>query len=136
LFYVALEYAYGRKQGRTVLSLPRELAPVQIGVFPLVSKDKLPEKARQIHQMLVDGGFVTEYDEAGSIGRRYARADEVGTPLGVTVDYQTLEDGTVTIRDRDTWGQVRAEIDGLPELLSLYFVHKIEFEDLGRTIKA
>jgi len=135
LFYVTVEYAYRTKKGRTLLSLPRDLAPIQVGVFPLVSKDGLPEKAKQVYQMLVNEGFTVEYDEAGSIGRRYARADEVGTPLGVTVDYQTLEDNTVTIRDRDTWRQVRNEIKKLPELFRDYFRYKIGFEDLGKLIK-
>jgi glycyl-tRNA synthetase len=132
LFYVTIEYAYTTREGRALLSLPRDLAPIQVGVYPLVSKDGLPEKARQVYQMLIDEGFTAEYDEAGSIGRRYARADEVGTPLGITIDYQTLEDDTVTIRDRDTWKQVRNEIGELPELLRAYFRHKIGFEDLGQ----
>jgi glycyl-tRNA synthetase len=134
LFYVAFEYAYRVKDDRVLLSLPRDIAPVQVGVYPLVSKDGLPEKASQVHKMLVDEGFVAEYDEAGSIGRRYARADEVGIPLGITVDYDTLNDGTVTIRDRDTWKQVRSRIDELPELLHKFFGWKISFEDLGNPI--
>ncbi|KPV64643.1 MAG: glycyl-tRNA synthetase [Candidatus Bathyarchaeota archaeon BA2] len=135
LVCIALEYAYKTKEGRALLSLPRELAPTQVSVFPLVSKDGLPERAQQVYQMLINEGFTVEWDESGSIGRRYARADEVGTPLGITIDYQTLEDGTVTIRDRDTWRQVRSKIDELPELLHAYFRHKINFEDLGQLIK-
>jgi glycyl-tRNA synthetase len=135
LVYVALEYAYTKRKKRTLLSLPRELAPNQIGVFPLVSKDGLPEKAEEICQKLIQEGFTVEWDESGSIGRRYARADEAGTPLGVTADYQTLEDGTVTIRDRDTWKQVRSEIRNLPELLHDYFRCKIGFEDLGELLE-
>ncbi len=135
LVYVALEYAYQTKKKRTLLSLPRELAPIQVGVFPLVSKDNLPEKAKEVFQMLIRENFTVEWDESGSIGRRYARADEVGTPLGVTVDYQTLEDDTVTIRDRDTWRQVRSKIGKLPELLHTYFRYKIDFEDLGQPMK-
>lgn len=135
LVYVALEYSYTTKNDRALLSLKRDLAPVQIGVFPLVSKDGLPEKANEIYQTLVNEGFAVEWDESGSIGRRYARADEVGTPLGLTVDYQTLEEDTVTLRDRDTWRQVRTEIKKLPELLRAYFRYKIGFEDLGNLIK-
>jgi glycyl-tRNA synthetase len=135
LVYVALEYAYTKKKKRTLLSLSRELAPMQIGVFPLVSKDGLPEKAKEVYQMLIKEGFTVEWDESGSIGRRYARADEVGTPLGVTVDYQTLEDGTVTLRDRDTWKQVRSKIANLSELLHDYFRHKIDFEGLGQLVE-
>jgi len=136
LFYVNLEYAYRRKKGRTLLSLPRDLAPLEVSVFPLVSKDGLPEKARQVYRLLIDSGFTVEYDESGSIGRRYARADEVGTSLGVTVDYQTLKDDTVTVRDRDTWRQVRTKIDGLPQLLHAYFSYKIEFEELGQPVES
>jgi len=108
---------------------------MQVGVFPLVSKDGLPERAKQVYQILINEGFTVEWDESGSIGRRYARADEVGAPLGVTIDYQTLEDDTVTLRDRDTWRQVRSKIEELPELLHAYFRHKIGFEDLGQLIK-
>ena len=131
-----MEYAYRTKEGRTSLSLPRDLAPVGISVFPLVSKDGLPEKARQVYRLLIDSGFTVEYDESGSIGRRYARADEVGTPLGVTVDYKTLEDDTVTVRDRDTWKQVRNKIDELPEVLNAYFRYKIEFKELGQLVES
>ena len=134
LFYVAFEYAYRVKDDRTFLSFPRDIAPIQFGIYPLVSKDGLPEKASELHKMLLNEGFVAEYDEAGSIGRRYARADEVGIPLGITVDYDTLKDETVTIRDRDTWKQVRNRIGELPELLHKYFRWKINFEELGTPI--
>jgi len=135
LVYVAVEYAYRAKKDRALLSLPRDLAPVQVGVYPLVSKDGLPEKAKEVFQMLVSKGFTTEYDESGSIGRRYARADEAGTPLGVTIDYDMLKDETVTIRDRDSWKQVRTGIRQLPELLRAYFHFEKAFEDLGQLVK-
>jgi glycyl-tRNA synthetase len=136
LFYVTLEYAYKTKDGRTLLSLPRDLVPIQVGVFPLVSKDGLPVKAKQVCQVLMEAGFTVEYDESGSIGRRYARADEVGTPVGVTIDYKTLEDKTVTIRSRDTWRQVRNRIAELPELFHAYFNCTKEFEELGSPVKS
>jgi glycyl-tRNA synthetase len=132
LLYVTLEYAYRVKDDRAILSFPPDIAPVQMGVYPLVSKDRLPEKALELHRMLLDEGLVAEYDEAGSIGRRYARADEIGIPLGITVDYETLEDDAVTIRDRDSWKQVRSKIGDLPLLLRRYFRGKIAFEDLGK----
>ncbi|MDH5449830.1 MAG: glycine--tRNA ligase [Candidatus Bathyarchaeota archaeon] len=135
LVYIALEYAYKKKRGRTLLTLPRDLAPIQVGVYPLLNKDELPEKAKQVYQLLMDQRVMTEYDESGSIGRRYARADEIGTPLGVTVDYQTLKDDTVTIRDRDTWKQVRTAIEELPELLRAYLKYQIDFDGLGQPIK-
>jgi len=134
--YVALEYAYRVKDDRAILSFPRDIAPIQIGVYPLVSKDGLPEKALELHRKLVEEGFIAEYDEAGSIGRRYARADEIGIPLGITVDYETLDNNTVTIRDRDSWNQVRAFTGDLPKLLHEYFRWKINFEELGKKLES
>ncbi|MEM3356704.1 MAG: His/Gly/Thr/Pro-type tRNA ligase C-terminal domain-containing protein, partial [Candidatus Bathyarchaeia archaeon] len=117
-------------------SFPRDIAPIQLGVYPLVNKDGIPEKALELHKLLVDEGFIVEYDDAGSIGRRYARADEVGIPLGITVDYETLKDDTVTVRDRDTWKQVRTASADLPRLLHEYFRWKIDFEDLGKPLQS
>ena len=97
---------------RRVLSLKPYLAPVQAAVFPLVNKDGLQEKAREIVQSLKEG-FDVFYDESGAIGRRYARADEAGVPACLTVDYDTLKDGTVTLRDRDTRSQERVRIEDL-----------------------
>ncbi len=134
LVYVAIEYAYRVHEDRAILSFPRDIAPVQIGVYPLVSKNGLPEKALAVHRMLVDKGFIAEYDETGSIGRRYARADEIGVHLGITVDYDTLSSNTVTIRDRDSWKQVRTEIKDLEQHLHEYFRGTIDFDDLGRPI--
>lgn len=131
LVYATLEHAYTEKDGRVVLRLPIDLAPIQVAVFPLVSKDGLPEVAKRVYRMLKDEGFTAIYDETGSIGRRYARVDEIGVPIAVTVDYMTLEDNTVTLRNRDTWSQVRTRINDLPELLHKYFRKKIKFENLG-----
>lgn len=134
LFYIAMEYAYQVKEDRALLSFPCDIAPMQVGVYPLMSKDDIPEKTLKLHKMLLDEGFVAEYDEAGSIGRRYARADEAGIPLGITVDYDTLKDDTVTVRHRDSWKQVRTPIKALPDLLHSYFRKKLDFEDIGRPI--
>ena len=136
LFYVALEYAYGVKDDRVVLSFPRSIAPIQVGVYPLMSKDGLDTKAKEVQKLLACEGFMIEFDETGSIGRRYARADEAGVQLGITIDYDTLNDGTVTIRDRDIWQQVRTAIKDLPEQLHKYFEGKINFEQLGSIIKS
>ena len=135
LVYVALEYAYRVKDDRAILSFPRNICPIQVGVYPLVSKDGLPKKALQVHKMLLDESLMVEYDEGGSIGRRYARADESGIPLGITVDYETLKDNTVTIRDRDSWKQVRTRVTDLPKLLHKYFRWKADFKDLGNPFK-
>jgi glycyl-tRNA synthetase len=134
LVYAALEYAYSRVQDRVVLKLPIDLAPTQLTVFPLMAKDGLPEIAMQIRDALVEVGFEADYDEAGTIGRRYARADEIGVPLSVTVDYKTKEDQTVTIRDRDSWRQVRSDRRKLPELASRYFRGEAELRELGTPV--
>jgi glycyl-tRNA synthetase len=110
-----VEEVEGRK--RTVLRLHPRLAPVKVAILPLVSKAGMPEKAREIHEHLRDR-LPTEYDEGGSIGRRYRRQDEIGTPWGITVDGQTMEDDTVTLRDRDSLEQIRVSIDGLGDELA------------------
>jgi glycyl-tRNA synthetase len=102
---------------RTVLKLHPRLAPVKVAVLPLVRKDGQPEMAREIVAAL-RGRMQTEYDEGGSIGKRYRRQDEIGTPYCLTVDHQTLEDRTVTIRDRDSLEQERVAIDELGDTLA------------------
>jgi glycyl-tRNA synthetase len=135
LVYVVLEYAYTKRNKRKMLSLARDLAPMQVSVFPLMNKDGLLEKADEVYHMLVDAGFTVDWDSSGSIGRRYARADEIGTPLGITIDYQTLEKGTVTLRDRDSWTQVRSKLSELPQKLHEYFCGKTEFSGLGQPVE-
>src|ERR1700710_371402 len=105
-----VEEVEGRQ--RTVLRLHPRLAPVKVAVLPLVSKEGMPEKARELFQDL-RRKLPAEFDEGGSIGKRYRRQDEIGTPWGVTVDHQTMEDGTVTLRDRDSLEQTRVPIEGL-----------------------
>ena len=97
---------------RTVLRLHPQIAPVKVAVLPLVKKDGQPELAGEIHRALRER-VQTEYDEGGAIGRRYRRQDEIGTPWAVTVDHQSLEDRTVTLRDRDSLKQERIPIDRL-----------------------
>jgi len=96
----------GKAETRTVMRFHSRLAPVQIAIFPLVNKDGMPEKAHSIYKDLQQH-FKTQYDTSGAIGRRYRRQDEIGTPFCVTIDGQTLEDGTVTIRERDSMLQDR-----------------------------
>ncbi|MGE5408070.1 MAG: His/Gly/Thr/Pro-type tRNA ligase C-terminal domain-containing protein, partial [Syntrophothermus sp.] len=93
------------------------LAPVKVAVLPLVRKDGQPELAREVYDAL-RGIVQAEYDEGGSIGKRYRRQDEIGTPWGVTVDHQTMEDDTVTLRDRDSLEQIRLPVEGLGETLA------------------
>ena len=110
----AVEEVEGRE--RTVLRLHPRLAPVKVPVLPLVSKDGMPERAREVFESL-RRRLGAEYDEGGSIGKRYRRQDEIGTPWGITVDGRTAEDDTVTLRDRDSLEQERVPVEGLAERL-------------------
>jgi glycyl-tRNA synthetase len=118
---VILEKAYRSEKDskggeRLYLSLRPGIAPIQAGVFPLVSKDGLPEEAERIYNAL-RGERDLFYDESGSIGRRYARADEAGVPFCITIDHETLSRGEVTVRHRDDRSQERVRTDGLGEWL-------------------
>jgi glycyl-tRNA synthetase len=98
---------------RTVLRFHPRIAPITVAVFPLVKKEGMPERAKEIQLALQDSGLRTFYDQKGAIGRRYRRQDEVGTPWCVTIDGDTLADGTVTVRERDTMDQERVGAAGL-----------------------
>ncbi|RLG88190.1 MAG: glycine--tRNA ligase [Thermoprotei archaeon] len=117
LLYVTLDHAFHESEERVVLKLPPYLAPIQVAVFPLLSRKEFILKAREIHMKLIREGFYVIYDDSGSIGRRYARADEIGVPFAITIDYQTLKDNTVTIRDRDSRKQIRVRIEDLSKIL-------------------
>jgi glycyl-tRNA synthetase len=106
----------GSTETRVVLHFPPALAPVTVAVLPLMKKDGLAEIARDIRVGLKED-FTTDYDQSGAIGRRYRRQDEAGTPFCVTVDYQTKEDNTVTLRFRDSMEQVRLPKDELAQRL-------------------
>jgi|TARA_Y100000385_G_scaffold130128_1_gene135459 glycyl-tRNA synthetase len=112
LFLMVLCEAYfeDTENNRVVLQLPYELAPIKAVICPLVKKDGLPEKAMSVFKTL-NQEFSCIYDEQGSIGKRYYRQDEAGTPFGITLDHQTLEDNSVTIRERDSMKQTRIPID-------------------------
>ena len=115
---------------RTVLHLPAALAPVKLAVFPLTKKDGLPEKAREIVDDL-KFHFNCIYEEKDQIGKRYRRQDAIGTPYCVTVDHDTLQDGTVTLRDRDTMEQQRVRIEDLRSLIE----DKVSIPSLLKTLK-
>jgi glycyl-tRNA synthetase len=102
----------GEGEKRTVLRLHPRLAPVKAAVLPLVGKDGQPELAQEVHRA-VRSRVQAEFDEGGAIGRRYRRQDEIGTPFCLTIDHQSLEDRTVTLRDRDSLSQERLAIDGI-----------------------
>ncbi|OYT61825.1 MAG: glycine--tRNA ligase [Thermofilum sp. ex4484_15] len=118
LLYVVLEYSYRERKGRIILSLPKELAPIKVAVFPLVKEEGLCRIAKEIYGKLKKEGLTVILEEEGSIGKRYAKADEIGIPFAITVDRQSLEDSTVTVRDRDSWRQVRVNIGELPKFIN------------------
>ncbi|MFH1036644.1 MAG: glycine--tRNA ligase [Patescibacteria group bacterium] len=106
------------KEEEVVLRLNKKVAPIKVAVLPLVkNKEEITKKAKDIYKMLKPC-FICQYDEAGSIGRRYRRQDEIGTPFCVTVDFETLEKNDVTLRDRDTMAQERIKIDSLAGIIS------------------
>ena len=110
------EQALENGDSRVVLHFPAALAPVKCAVLPLLKKDGLPEKAREIqHKLRFD--FTCQYDEKDSIGKRYRRQDAIGTPYCITIDHQTLEDNTVTLRHRDSMEQERVDVDTLAQRL-------------------
>jgi glycyl-tRNA synthetase len=108
------------KEEEVVLHLPKELAPVKIAVLPLSRKEELTAPATAIFHELKQN-YVTQYDETASIGKRYRRQDEIGTPYCITVDFETLNDQAVTVRDRDTMQQDRIKISELSD----YFKDKL-----------
>lgn len=123
ILYTVLVHAYTEDEvdgeDRTVMQFSEEVAPTEVAVFPLMDKEGLGEKAQEVADELRSEGFSVKYDDTGNIGRRYRRQDEVGTPVCVTIDYETLENDpeTVTVRDRDSTEQERVEIEELAEHL-------------------
>ncbi|MBW3540438.1 MAG: glycine--tRNA ligase [Planctomycetes bacterium] len=107
----------GKLQSRTVMRFHPRLAPIKAAVFPLIKKEGMPEKAAEIYRALKAAGIVCYYDQQGAIGRRYRRQDEIGTPWCITVDGDTLTDGTVTLRDRDTLEQKRIAAEDVANVL-------------------
>jgi glycyl-tRNA synthetase len=121
MIYAVLEHSYDEEtvddEERKVLRLSPSVAPIQVAVFPLMNRDGLPEIARDIAEIIRITGLVADYDDSGAIGRRYRRQDEIGTPFAITVDYDTKEDHTVTLRERDSMRQVRVPVEGIDGLM-------------------
>jgi glycyl-tRNA synthetase len=134
MFLAILSEAYKEEQledgtTRVVLNIPPFLSPVKVAVLPLVKKDGLPDVARKIIDEL-KFDFACQYDEKDAIGKRYRRQDAIGTPFCVTIDHQTLEDNTVTIRHRDSMAQERVEISRLSGILD----EKVSFKKVLKTL--
>jgi glycyl-tRNA synthetase len=120
----------GKERDTNWLKFPPEVAPIQVAVFPLMGKPELMGPATEIFDEIVEAGLIAQLDQSGSIGRRYRRQDEVGTPFCVTIDYDTLADGTVTIRDRDSMEQVRVHRNELVGVFRNLVRGKTTFSDL------
>ncbi len=127
-------YNYDKERGNVVLKLHSKLAPVKAAVFPLVNKPELIKKSRGIFDELKKE-FNCVYDQSGSVGRRYARNDEIGTIYCVTVDFESLEDDAITIRNRDDTKQIRVKIDDLKETIRKLINNEMEFEKAGKLVK-
>jgi len=130
LFYEKKE----EKEGKTMFSIPYHMSPIDISIFPLMKKPELINLAKDI-KLELERDFVIDYDESGSIGRRYLRSATSGTPFAITIDFDSLENKDVTIRDRDTEKQIRAPISNLPSILHKLINGEIEFGKAGKPFK-
>ncbi len=132
--YAVLEQAYDEDiadgESRIVMRLSPNIAPVQVAVFPLMNRDGLDTLAKDIITSFHAQGILAEYDDSGAIGRRYRRQDEIGTPFAITVDYESKENNTVTLRSRDTMKQVRIAITDLPQITEALIKGNIPFASL------
>lgn len=128
--YGILDIGIDNDEDRSLIQLPKLVAPFDCAVFPLVSKDNLPEKAKQVKESLEEAGLGVFYDEGGSIGKRYRRVDEIGVPAAITIDYDSKEDECVTIRDRDSMDQIRVKIENLPGIIKQFISGK-SLNELG-----
>ena len=122
------------KEVEVLLKLPKSLAPIKVAVLPLVkNKPEIIKKAKEVYQLL-NPHFMCQYDEVGSIGRRYRRMDEIGVIVSATCDFQTLEENTITLRERDSMKQIRVEISKLQEIIQKILDGE-EFLKLGEIVK-
>lgn len=130
--YALIDVFYDKKkeeEGKTMFKVPYKMAPIDVSVFPLMKKPELLKVANEVKESL-ENDFVVDYDIAGSIGRRYLRSATAGTPFAITIDYDSLKDKDVTIRDRDSEKQVRVKIKDLKDVIKRLLNEEIEFEKL------
>lgn len=132
--YALLELALSKEKERVVLRFPRLVSPFDAGILPLVDKDGLTEKSREVKKALEGSGFNVFFDSSGSIGRRYRRLDEIGVAACVTIDYESLKKKDCTLRDRDSMKQIRVSLKDLPSVLKR-FLDGEGLEKLGKLIK-
>lgn len=123
------------EESRIVFKLKSEVAPIQVAVLPLMTKSELITPAKDIVSLIRDRGLLVSYDDSGTIGRRYRRNDEIGTPYSITIDYESLDDKSVTIRDRDSMNQVRAPIEDIENVLYSLVYEDKEFKTAGTPVQ-
>ncbi|MBX4196401.1 glycine--tRNA ligase [Candidatus Pacearchaeota archaeon] len=133
LVFMFEAYEYDKKRENVVLHLSPRIAPYKAGVFPLISKGAVLEMSREVYRDLLDS-FPVLFDKSGSIGRRYARNDEMGTPYCITIDEESLKDKSVTIRERDTTKQIRVKATTVKEILRKLIRDELEFEEAGKPV--
>ncbi|MDY6777379.1 MAG: glycine--tRNA ligase [Candidatus Nanohaloarchaea archaeon] len=131
--FAVLDIFFRQEEGE--LHIPKHIAPLDAAIFPLVDKEGLPAIAEEIYRQLHEQKFDVEYDATGSIGKRYARNDAKGTATCITVDFDTKDDDTVTIRDRDSEEQVRVQIEKLGDRLESWLYTDIGFQELGEQVE-
>lgn len=132
--YSLIDVFYEKKEeeeGKTTFKIPYDMAPIDVSIFPLMKKQELFELSKKIKQEL-ETEFIVDYDKSGSIGRRYLRSSTAGIPYAITIDYDSLKDADVTIRDRDSSEQTRVKISELKELLRKLLKKEISFEALKK----
>jgi len=135
LLLVTLDAAYSEKNKRIILKLPKKIAPFDVVVAPLTKKENLIELSKEVYLKLKRDNLDALLDTTEYIGKIYAKADEIGVPYVITIDYQSLEDRSVTIRDRDAWKQIRVNIEDLSRKIKALLNDEIKFEEAGLLIK-
>jgi glycyl-tRNA synthetase len=133
MLYSFLDLFYSKEKDKVVLRFPAFITPITVSVFPLVNKDGLDKKAKEVYDELKTC-LHAFYDDSGSIGRMYARADEAGIPFCITIDYDTMKDDTITLRERDTTKQIRVKIEDIQSVISRLMEGQ-EIENFGKLIK-
>ncbi len=133
--WALLDAFYKEEKERTLFNFPSHLSPIDVAVFPLVNKDKLPEISENIFKDLFKEGFNVFYDDSASIGKRYRRQDEVGTKLCITVDFESINQEDITLRDRDNMKQIRIKIKDLKEIITKIVSEEKELKYFGKFIE-
>ncbi len=135
--YALIDLFYEKKseqEGKTTFKIPYHMSPIDVSIFPLMKKPELSSISKEIKEFL-EKEFIIDYDESGSIGRRYLRSAIQGTPYAITIDYDSIKNKDVTLRDRDTEKQIRVPISQLKDTIKNLLSYEIQFEKTGKLVK-